>query len=88
MNFAQTELLIHVVNRDTNRILDVDRWVGSGLRPSAHLPALELGRGPPKEGRSYHQASCVGAPPKRWAGLAENSLGVYSTPQSLTSPHL
>lgn len=27
VNFAQTELLIHVVNRDTNRILDVDRWV-------------------------------------------------------------
>lgn len=25
VNFAQTELLIHVVNRDTNRILDVDR---------------------------------------------------------------
>ncbi|XP_042546061.1 cadherin-23 isoform X3 [Dipodomys spectabilis] len=27
VNFAQTELLIHVVNRDTNRILDVDRVI-------------------------------------------------------------
>lgn len=27
VNFAQTELLIHVVNRDTNRILDVERYV-------------------------------------------------------------
>ncbi|XP_053063244.1 cadherin-23 isoform X1 [Acinonyx jubatus] len=27
VNFAQTELLIHVVNRDTNHILDVDRVI-------------------------------------------------------------
>lgn len=27
VNFAQTELLIHVVNRETNRILDVERYV-------------------------------------------------------------
>ncbi|XP_028367142.1 cadherin-23 isoform X1 [Phyllostomus discolor] len=27
VNFAQTELLIHVVNRETNRILDVDRVI-------------------------------------------------------------
>ncbi|XP_038600149.1 cadherin-23 isoform X5 [Tachyglossus aculeatus] len=27
VNFAQTELLIHVVNRDTNRILDVERVI-------------------------------------------------------------
>lgn len=27
MNFAQTELLIHVVNRETNRILDVERYI-------------------------------------------------------------
>ncbi|XP_057164478.1 cadherin-23 [Ursus arctos] len=27
VNFAQTELLIHVVNRDSNRILDVDRVI-------------------------------------------------------------
>ncbi|KAK2504422.1 hypothetical protein MC885_006355, partial [Smutsia gigantea] len=27
VDFAQTELLIHVVNRDTNRILDVDRVI-------------------------------------------------------------
>lgn len=32
MNFAQTELLIHVVNRDTNRILDVERYAA---RPAA-----------------------------------------------------
>ena len=27
VNFAQTGLLIHVVNRETNRILDVERYV-------------------------------------------------------------
>ncbi|KAM9327300.1 cadherin-23 [Gastrophryne carolinensis] len=27
VNFAQTDMLIHVVNRDTNRILDVDRVI-------------------------------------------------------------
>lgn len=27
VNFAQTELLIHVVNRETNRILDVERYI-------------------------------------------------------------
>lgn len=32
VNFAQTELLIHVVNRDTNRILDVERYAA---RPAA-----------------------------------------------------
>lgn len=41
VNFAQTELLIHVVNRDTNRILDVDRWVCVCAQLSA--PTLELG---------------------------------------------
>ncbi|CAJ0933340.1 unnamed protein product [Ranitomeya imitator] len=27
VNFAQTDMLIHVVNRDTNRILDVERVI-------------------------------------------------------------
>ena len=44
VNFAQTELLIHVVNRDTNRILDVDRWVCICAQLSVCLPpTLELG---------------------------------------------
>ena len=49
MNFAQTELLIHVVNRDTNRILDVDRWVCVCCLPPPwswvcqSAPTLELG---------------------------------------------
>lgn len=34
VNFAQTELLIHVVNKETNRILDVERYV-PGPSPSA-----------------------------------------------------
>lgn len=34
VNFAQTELLIHVVNRETNRILDVERYIPPGPPPS------------------------------------------------------
>lgn len=40
VNFAQTELLIHVVNRDTNRILDVDRWVCVCAQLSAPCPGV------------------------------------------------
>lgn len=43
VNFAQTELLIHVVNRETNRILDVERY-GPCPRPAGHLGTL--GNGP------------------------------------------
>lgn len=37
VNFAQTELLIHVVNRETNRILDVERYVSHWSEPMVSL---------------------------------------------------
>lgn len=39
MNFAQTELLIHVVNKETNRILDVERYVTWPITQSISWPA-------------------------------------------------
>lgn len=43
MNFAQTELLIHVVNRDTNRILDVERYVTQPVTQPIAWPTESLG---------------------------------------------
>ena len=89
MNFAQTELLIHVVNRETNRILDVDRWVGSVLRLRVCLPALEWGGDPPKGAQTTPSGLRCGALPQRWAGLVERTVWKYE--QSSTrlpySPH-
>lgn len=43
MNFAQTELLIHVVNRETNRILDVERYVTQPVTQPTTWPIESLG---------------------------------------------
>lgn len=68
MNFAQTELLIHVVNRDTNRILDVDRWVGSGR--STCLPGAR--EGTHRKRPMTPSGLLCGALAQRWAGLVES----------------
>lgn len=70
MNFAQTELLIHVVNRDTNRILDVDRWVGSVLYLPACLP-WNWGKESLKEAQTPPSGHCVGLPPRGGQGWGE-----------------
>lgn len=43
VNFAQTELLIHVVNRETNRILDVERYVTRPITLPVSWPIESLG---------------------------------------------
>lgn len=90
MNFAQTELLIHVVNRETNRILDVDRWVGVCAQPvfrSASLP-WKSERGPTKEARMTPSGLLYGgSTPDVGRAGGENTVWVYeqsATPLSLT----
>lgn len=93
VNFAQTELLIHVVNRDTNRILDVDRWVCICAQLSVCLPpALELGLsacpdpGVGEQGNTI-MAAVREAHTQGWAGQVERrcvNREIY--PLSLTLP--
>lgn len=58
MNFAQTELLIHVVNRETNRILDVDRWVGPRTLTAGPPPCPGTGEGAHQQMHRQHHQSC------------------------------
>lgn len=80
MNFAQTELLIHVVNRDTNRILDVDRWVGSVLRWLAHLHAQSQGGDPPKEAYNTFRPAVWGSCPEVGRASREEFVGMSRAP--------
>lgn len=86
MNFAQTELLIHVVNRDTNRILDVDRWVGVCAQTISTPSCPGVGEGTQQRRQLTPSGRLCGGSPPAVGRASGESFGGVVTPLRLTLP--